>query len=359
MHYESLTIQHFRGFDHLELTGFRRINLITGTNNIGKTTVLEALFMHAGANDYRLPLIVNSLRDMTKHLSEPEQIWGWLFHGKDTGTPIQLSSHFSSPELERTLTLSLVTIPNPWALIPGYTPEQVQQAKFPEQIMGLQMLLSDNGIEVDRSESVVAANGHVFGKARPPQLTVPQIMLMTDRLGTTEDDIRNFSKLEVSNRLRLIQEPMSIIEPRLKRMALANLGEQQIFVDIGLAEMVPITMLGSGTRRLLSMILNLLSKPGGVVLIDEIGQGLHHSILTKVWGALYAAAKLADVQIFATTHSKECIDALIDNDAIPKQEVTGYGLLRKEGSVSHQRYTGEELQRLHALIDFDLRGGGP
>jgi len=79
--------------------------------------------------------------------------------------------------------------------------------------------------------------------------------------------------------------------------------------DIGMRELVPLPLMGEGMGRLLSIILAIANAKGGTILIDEIENGLHHSVLTDVWKAIADAARRSDVQIFATTHSYECIIA--------------------------------------------------
>jgi AAA15 family ATPase/GTPase len=60
---------------------------------------------------------------------------------------------------------------------------------------------------------------------------------------------------------------------------------------------------------LFAILLAIANARGGVVLIDEIDTGLHHSVIQKVFEAIGLAAREADVQVFATTHSYECIMA--------------------------------------------------
>jgi AAA15 family ATPase/GTPase len=67
--------------------------------------------------------------------------------------------------------------------------------------------------------------------------------------------------------------------------------------------------MGEGMVRLLSLVLEITNASGGVVLVDEIENGLHHSVLTKVWRAVGEASRRSNTQIFATTHSWECIRA--------------------------------------------------
>ncbi|MGK7878307.1 MAG: ATP/GTP-binding protein [Xenococcaceae cyanobacterium] len=107
-----------------------------------------------------------------------------------------------------------------------------------------------------------------------------------------------------------VLETLRLLEPRLERLTLLVVdGQPIIHGDIGMSELVPLPLMGEGLGRLLSIILAIANAKGGTILIDEIENGLHYSVLTKVWKAIAHAARQAEAQIFATTHSGECIIA--------------------------------------------------
>ncbi len=90
--YRWFRIKNFRGFDEIELGPLDRVNLITGRNSVGKTALLEAIFLHLGSHNPALGNVVNQLRGLPLSISDPTESWGWLFHGKRTSTTIQVES---------------------------------------------------------------------------------------------------------------------------------------------------------------------------------------------------------------------------------------------------------------------------
>jgi AAA15 family ATPase/GTPase len=64
MRYSDLQISNFRSVKDLSLDGFSRVNLFTGKNNCGKTTILEALFVLSGMSNPNLPITINTFRDL-------------------------------------------------------------------------------------------------------------------------------------------------------------------------------------------------------------------------------------------------------------------------------------------------------
>jgi AAA15 family ATPase/GTPase len=71
--------------------------------------------------------------------------------------------------------------------------------------------------------------------------------------------------------------------------------------------MLPLALMGDGLGRFTSLMLKIANARHGIVLVDEIENGLYYTSMSKVWTAIAEAARLFDVQIFATTHSWECI----------------------------------------------------
>ncbi len=100
------------------------------------------------------------------------------------------------------------------------------------------------------------------------------------------------------------------IDGRVKRVrSLADPQTNKPVLHVGLnsSEVFPATQLGQGFNRLLRIYSALFAAEAGVFLIDEIETGLHHSVLPTIWKGLAAVARQEDVQIFATTHSREAI----------------------------------------------------
>jgi hypothetical protein len=123
-----------------------------------------------------------------------------------------------------------------------------------------------------------------------------------------KQDLTLFGKMELAKQQGAILPALQILEPRLKRLAAVPMArETLIHGDIDLPLLVPVPFMGEGMRRLLSILLAMAESKDGVLLIDEIENGFHYSVQKKVWQAIAAAARQNNVQVFATTHSWECL----------------------------------------------------
>ena len=104
---------------------------------------------------------------------------------------------------------------------------------------------------------------------------------------------------------------MRLIEPRLQRLTAvpSTDGPALIYGDVGTDRIIPVALMGSGFSRLFELTLAFAEVGNGSIMVDEVENGLHHSVLVNVWQAINRLSLEFNVQVFATTHSYECIVA--------------------------------------------------
>lgn len=192
-------------------------------------------------------------------------------------------------------------------------------------------------------------------QANPPPEQPPfvGIFLPARRRITPQEDAERFGRLEIRGEPHDLLETLRIIEPRLKRLTtIVSGGIPMLYGEIGLGRLVPLPLMGDGLGRLASLFLAIANAPHGVVLIDEIENGLHHSILTQVWEAIGDAARRFDTQIVATTHSFGCIQAA--HEAFEHSEQYDFRLHRLERSDDTIRAITYDREALAAAMKADL-----
>src|SRR5262249_11581485 len=101
--YSRISIRNFRGIASLDASGFRRINLIMGRNNSGKTTFLESLFLLGGATNPLFPTTLGQLRGQRLGGTYPDPVWRPLFHNLDPRVPVEIRGQWAEERRERTL----------------------------------------------------------------------------------------------------------------------------------------------------------------------------------------------------------------------------------------------------------------
>ena len=119
--------------------------------------------------------------------------------------------------------------------------------------------------------------------------------------------VENLTRIIETKQEPVIVEILQHVEPKIKSIHVLKSG---VSVDIGLNRLVPINMLGDGIRKLLAIITSLYGCKEGIIFIDEIDNGMHFSSLASLWKAILKTARMLDVQVFATTHNIESLQAL-------------------------------------------------
>jgi hypothetical protein len=316
---QTFQVKNFRCFRDFTLGPLDRVNLIAGRNNTGKTALLEALFLFSSPNNPLLPLQLNSLRGVPQVEAEAAEMGGWLFFGKNIDETIELIGETVDGG-RGTLKIRLEqrtqgTTPAP-PVATGAPIASGMASPAPSFLIGTN-LPRDLVLEYEDSTGQRGLSRRSapspFGGALlsiAPLTGIAMTLFLHTHARSPQEDAARFSKLEETGREEEATRHVRILEPRLKRLAvLISAGVPMIHGDLGLGRMVPIPHMGEGVVRLLSLLLAISSAAGGMVLLDEIENGLHHSVLRRVWQAIGAAARDANVQVFATTHSYECIQA--------------------------------------------------
>ena len=109
----------------------------------------------------------------------------------------------------------------------------------------------------------------------------------------------------------LALQMLRIIEPKILDLAFLTQNKQRTpYVRLAnVKERTPLHSMGDGIFRLLQIILKVLKARDGFLLIDEFENGLHYSVQPEVWRLIFELAKRYNIQVFATTHSWDCIES--------------------------------------------------
>jgi AAA domain, putative AbiEii toxin, Type IV TA system/AAA ATPase domain len=337
----ELTLENFRAFGALHLTGLARVNLLVGANNSGKTSVLEAVALLASGGD-----------PAELHLSlsrRGEQTIGDEMPGGSGDDAVDVRHIFFGRRIDDDIMSKLAAVDASGAPIelrlstPRVSDEELsdwRDAVTPRP-RGRQRRGEPVALELDRSgrtprylkiDKIDQSGQHAItvalllnggltsmntaiatGAARPP----PVVFVSTS--GMDNDTLASFYERIIFTREEAnVVAALREVEPGIARLATRTLdghspfaGQRRFVVGMeGAAEQVPLGSLGDGVHRMLAIALSLVAARGGYLLIDEIDTGLHHTVMRRMWGLVFETAKRLDVTVFATTHSYDCVHAL-------------------------------------------------
>ncbi|MDI6793303.1 MAG: AAA family ATPase [bacterium] len=309
---ESFTVKNFRCFKNTLIEPLARVNLIGGSNNVGKTALLEALLLHCGLTNPVLTTKINFIRGLQMIPSDPESLWGALFYKFDAKEKIELSSR--DPE-KKLVSLYLRLGENESGSVKLRMQDEDRPDKYEAiSLWGNQMLHLEYNASSGQSHKAHAwIEGQYlhFEPKLPVSPLCPGFFLASQSRNSLKEEAEHFGKIEMAGQQESVLRILQLIEPRLRRLSVivSSSSEPIVHGDIGIGRLLPLPLMGEGMGRILSLAAAIFSATKGIVLIDEVENGLHHKVMVKVWKAIAALAREFDTQIFATTHNEECIRA--------------------------------------------------
>lgn len=365
--YKSFEVSNYRCFSKLTLAELERVNLIAGMNNVGKTALLEALFLHCGAYNPELALRVNAFRGIEAVKVElgrwVETPWDSLFYQFDVTRSIELAGEDTITG-HRSLRLRVLREPAELArlaqFISGGSDEVRKVLGNGESQKVLDTSKTAKVLQLEYQENgrhgsyymIVDLSGIRIAPA-PPAPPFPAFFQGARIRIPSREEAELFGRLEIQGEQDVVRRVLQLIEPRLKRLAMVVVaGEPILHGDVGVGRLMPLPVMGEGMVRLASLVIHIANAPDGVVLVDEIENGLHHSILPKVWQAIGEVARQFRTQIFATTHSLECIVAA--HKAFSESERYDFRLHRLERVNETIRAVTYDQETLEAAIKTGL-----
>lgn len=325
--YRDLTITGFRGFKHFTMSGLGRVNLLVGTNNSGKTSVLEALLMLIG---HGTPIVLGAGFFVRGELSGAEEseenqsvfAVAHLFHGHvaDSGSEFSLSA--LNDLVHERLTARILAQPPAGQARPKHGPARMHRSVRWMQIRFEGKDSCEDGILLTHQGDWISEDHDrvlTQFKKDPGYAGAAIVEFVTTRFASNQEMLSMLGKVLLNPEEQQVVEALRIIEPRLDGVAAVPIARRPntvpdkagIFVKLrGVERRVPIGSLGDGIWRLLGIALSLVSARGGFLLIDDIDTGLHYTVMADMWKMVQETARKLNVQVFATTHSRDCVEAL-------------------------------------------------
>jgi AAA15 family ATPase/GTPase len=304
----NLTIKNFKAHKSIEMKELANVNILLGKNNSGKTAVLEALFFLSIPSSPRDILVrLNELRGYGMD-EDTTEVWDSIFHNWDRTEIIKIGSEEitdKSNDLKQNLTVQPIV-----GSKLNYLHKEIGVIESSDLIKTTGLLFSFKSSD---GKTIVHEVNNLGTKVLLTDVPIQQIsVVFISARGITDSNREaiRFSQLEISNRQNEIFDILKIIEPNLKRLFVgATKKGSVIYGDIGIERPVPLPLMGDGILHAISIALAMLNSQNGLVLIDEIENGLHYSVLTDVWKMIFQTSLKLNVQVFVATHSDECIKA--------------------------------------------------
>lgn len=324
---DSLEIKGYRCFKHLTIEKLGRVNLIVGKNNVGKTALLEALWIYVkkGSIDELIGFL-KKREEFSVDEEFGETLWqiNQLFYG----SPNLFHAH-------EPITISPQSSPKNCLQVGVIWGHKKDKEKIDIRFAPTDSRRTDEFDSILLDAFVVCVIGGEF-KGENKGRFIEIRSMFDNKKGFRAFDINGFhtefrshfirsngldektvaefwDRVSLTDKEDIIIDVIQIISPKVKRLTFI---ENDFYASripvIRLQQMknaVPLKSLGEGMTKLLGTALTVVNSENGILLIDEIDTGLHYSVLLDVWRMVFRIARELNVQVFATTHSKDCIEA--------------------------------------------------
>lgn len=326
----GISISNYRGFKEYSVQGLNRVNLFGGKNNSGKTALLEAIHL----------LVSGGLPDVL--MSAASRRGEFVLGAREGPVVVDLSHLFYGHEIRESTKFTLQSqdgvAPVSVEVVPLEDVEEPQEAFD----LGRGSLMAAFALHIGGPRGTSKSRGTLLLSEEGALIPSPQRpMRRYQATGRLEDpsiafigpELQKFGLLSTlwDDVLRDKREPdvrraLQILEPNLEDIVFqpgdlaSRMPAGRSGVLVGFAgddRRVPLSSMGDGMFRMLALSISLIHAKGGYLLVDEIDTGLHYSVMADMWKLVVETAVEHDIQVFATTHSKDCYKGLA---AVCKEE---------------------------------------
>ena len=144
------------------------------------------------------------------------------------------------------------------------------------------------------------------------------------------------------------------ILPTLNDIRLTDERQRFLVDDAHFDESIDLSSYGEGLQRIFFLSLLFASAPNGIVLIDEFENAMHTTMIDQLAPFIYRLVVKFNVQLFLTTHSKECVDAFVKT-IDRREDITIHALVDQKDCVVVREYDGNTFYELLLAGNVDVR----
>lgn len=358
IHLQEFDIHRFRGIHNLELKDLNHINIITGDNNTGKTSLLENINFLKGIDSVRnlAYSTTRSVRGMVRTSFSTFERVNYLFPvDEEVVSKIEysfkLENKTHSVNLFKENYFELLSDSEVRKMM-GYSYkvrecDEMIDTEFMNLKIDLdgQELLNEKYSEYDR----FATNGKQETK-----------LINTTLVSSFKHVYDDFYLSKVLNNVELYQEMLGVLiefDEDIIGLNVDSKGnsawrKRYMILSKNHKEAIPLELYGDGMKKAILLMSAVIASKNGILLIDEFETSIHTSAMNKIFSWILSTAVKLNIQLFITSHSKEAIDKVLKCDPTLQDKMNLYTLYKKDDSTLTRKLSCYEA--IEAMDDYDI-----
>lgn len=347
---QEFIVGKYRGLTDLHLDELRKVNVFVGSNNSGKTSILEAIILSGLFED--VDLLVDAL--ISRYHGFLTEYFESLFtvdfepviclKSKMSGDDKMLHTHLTYNKSQKIGKDDMASMSNVFELIFNYQYDGVSTPEMHDQFL-IRFEEEDNNYKVGMSKS----------KDNILDIKIPCKFVSFSRFDSSLRLIKNVDHILNQNMRQELLDVLKIFDETIENFEI--IGKERTIKIFKKDQKTPLTLhdYGNGMYKAFFIATSALLAKDGILLVDEIEAGIHSKALVNFIEKLLAVCIENNVQVFLTTHSLEAIDIILDDCREQLDDTAIYHVKNKEGTTTARRYSGEKLINLRNEIGFDVR----
>lgn len=269
---DKLHIRNFLTFDELLVEDLKRVNLIAGQNNSGKTALLEAIRVLESNGDSTV--VNNILESRGVFIIGKNNIYDHLFNRNILKNGFENGKNSVGKDKRIEINKLIIN-------------------RTDKHLIEYQVFFKNDAI-------FTRLNASLSSEYPNDKITYVSYKQNNSRLEELWSNIALTPKEDAI--LNIFQKS---INSNIERINISNDNARVKLKDSTIP--IPMGTMGDGINRILLIALSLANAENNILLIDEIEMGLHHTVIEKLWKLIFKYAKLWDIQVFVTTHSQDVL----------------------------------------------------
>lgn len=326
----SLYIKNFKCLKEIQIDNLSGVNLIAGKNNTGKSSLLEAAFIYANKGYH------GTLFDLSKSRGEECD----FLNEKTTAEMVEktLCSFFSERKTECSENNTILfevehtqSLPHKDSIKLSFMyyrdivhaddsgnsisyKQEIVQNEHPDKKYLWQKGL---GVFIGQSHYIFPITDRKYiHSLLPSQATIKSIYIHSnEQANASETNAKRWDAIALTEKEDIVINALKIIEPEIEQLRFIEDERSIYYKRIPVVKLknsstrYPLGSMGDGINHIFTIILAMVNVENGILLIDEIENGLHYTTQELLWNTIFKLSKELNIQVFATTHSDDCINS--------------------------------------------------